>query len=227
VTSANRWERETGEQMHTSVTRAEEPTVDVKLCLVFPREALSVPVIRHMLGDALRGLGADDDGLAELLLAVTEACTNVVRHGGPGRRYEVVASLGRRGCRIEVQNTWQGFAVRRLPGLRRRTWPATSVTARHRRPVTSIGRSLLGGARAGHEPDASPETIRDEDIAALPESGRGFDIMRACVDDVTMSSGPEHRTVVSLQKRLAWRPGGPFAQVSAAETLASEFADAG
>ena len=95
--------------MHTSVASAEEPTVDVKLSLVFPREALSVPVMRHMLGDALRGLGADDDGLAELLLAVTEACTNVVRHGGPGRRYEVIASLGRRGCRVEVQNARHGF----------------------------------------------------------------------------------------------------------------------
>ena len=42
------------------VSSAEEPNVDVKLCLVFPREALSVPVMRHMLGDALRGLGADE-----------------------------------------------------------------------------------------------------------------------------------------------------------------------
>ena len=116
--------------MHTPVTSAEEPSVDVKLCLVFPREALSVPVMRHMLGDALRGLGADDDQLAELLLAVTEACTNVVRHGGPGRRYEVVVSLGRRGCRIEVQNTWQGFAGGRLPGLRRRSWPGPAITLR-------------------------------------------------------------------------------------------------
>jgi len=41
--------------MHTSVSTAEEPNVDVKLCLVFPRKALSVPVMRHMLGDALRG----------------------------------------------------------------------------------------------------------------------------------------------------------------------------
>ena len=215
--------------MHTSVTNAEEPTVDVKLCLVFPREALSVPVMRHMLGDALRGLGADDDELAELLLAVTEACTNVVRHGGPGRRYEVVASLGRRGCRIEVQNTWQGFAVRRLPGLRRRTWPATSAAARNRRrsgrPVTSIGRSLLGVT--GHGPGTGPDKMTDEEIASLPESGRGIDIMRACVDDVTMTSGPEHRTVVSLQKRLAWRPGGPFAEVAAAEMPTGQFADAG
>src|SRR6516165_11497465 len=145
--------------MHTSVSTAEERSVDVKLCLVFPRKALSVPVMRHMLGDALRGLGADDDGLAELLLAVTEACTNVVRHGGPGRRYEVVASLGRRGCRIEVQNSWQGFALRRLPGLRRRPWPAPSAAVRNRRrsghPAT-----LLGAPWAGHGPATSAEAIR-------------------------------------------------------------------
>jgi len=207
--------------MHTSVASAEEPAVDVKLSLVFPREALSVPVMRHMLGDALRGLGADDDGLAELLLAVTEACTNVVRHGGPGRRYEVVASLGRRGCRIEVQTSWPGFALRRLPGLRRRPWPAAAATARNRRRGGRPA-SLLGAPWAGHGPATSAEAIRDEDIAALPESGRGFDIMRACVDDVTMRSDAEHRTVVSLRKRLAWRPGAPFAELPA-----DELADVG
>jgi serine/threonine-protein kinase RsbW len=212
--------------MHTSVRSAEEPTVDVKLCLVFPRKALSVPVMRHMLGDALRGLGADDDGLAELLLAVTEACTNVVRHGGPGRRYEVVASVGRRGCRIEVQNTWQGFGPARLPGLRRRSWPtgpAERARRRGGRPAT-LGRSLLGAGRSGLRTAgvSTDDGVSDEDIAALPESGRGIDIMRAFVDDVTMSSGPEHRTVVSLQKRLAWRPGAPFAEMPR-----DEFADTG
>jgi anti-sigma regulatory factor (Ser/Thr protein kinase) len=218
--------------MHISVSSAGGPSVDVKLCLVFPREALSVPVMRHMLGDALRGLGADDDGLAELLLAVTEACTNVVRHGGPGRRYEVVASLGRRGCRIEVQNTWQGFAGGRLPGLRRRPWPGSASMVRPRRrggrPAT-LGRSLLGAGRAGtgaaaHD-GAEPLT---EEIAALPESGRGIDIMRACVDDVSMTTtGPEHRTVVSLQKRLAWRPGAPFAASADDAFDDGELADVG
>jgi len=219
--------------MRTSVSSAEEPSVDVKLCLVFPREALSVPVMRHMLGDALRGLGADDDELAELLLAVTEACTNVVRHGGPGRRYEVVASLGRRGCRIEVQNTWPGFAGGRLPGLRRRPWAGSASVGRPRRrggrPAT-LGRSLLGGGRAGASPagQAGAVPLTEEDIAALPESGRGIDIMRACVDDVSMTtSGPEHRTVVSLQKRLAWRPGAPFGAAPDDEFHDGELADVG
>jgi anti-sigma regulatory factor (Ser/Thr protein kinase) len=71
---------------------------------------------------------------------------------------------------------------------------------------------------AGQHGGALPE----EDIAALPEAGRGFEIMRACVDNVSMTSGPEHRTVVSLQKRLAWRPGAPFA-----DEPDDELADAG
>jgi serine/threonine-protein kinase RsbW len=179
--------------------------VDVRFCLVFPREALSVPVMRHVLGDTLRDLGADDEGVADLLLAVTEACTNVVQHGGPGRRYEVMASVGRGGCLVEVQNAGRTFGTVRLPGLRRRVAlpqvPALRMRRRPARPVTS-GRFHRRAGDAG-------EMASDEVIAALPESGRGLAIMQACVDDVTLTSGPESRTVVSLQKRIAWRDGAP------------------
>ena len=54
----------------------------------------------------------------------------------------------------------------------------------------------------------------DEVIAALPESGRGMAIMKACVDDVTLSSGPGSGTVVSLQKRIAWRNDAPLAHLA-------------
>ena len=92
------------------------------------------------------------------------------------------------------------------------------------RPAT-LGRSLL---RAGSDPGAhTGEAVKEEDIAALPESGRGIDIMRACVDDVSMTSGPEHRTVVSLSKRLAWRPGAPFADSVDGELEDGQLADAG
>jgi serine/threonine-protein kinase RsbW len=202
--------------------------VDVKFCLVFPREALSVPVMRHMLGDSLRALGAEDQGVADLLLAVTEACTNVVRHGGPGRRYEVVASVGRGGCRVEVVNTGRAFDPARAGGARSRrpAWPALSPAPRSRRraatgPAT-FGRSLLRAGRPHTRTAPDEVVVTDEVIAALPESGRGLEIMRACVDDVTLTSRPERGTVVSLQKRIAWREGAPFAGVSA-----GELADAG
>jgi serine/threonine-protein kinase RsbW len=204
--------------------------VDVKLCLVFPREAVSVPVMRHMLGDALRALGADDQALGDLLLAVTEACTNVVRHGGPGRRYEVVARAGRGGCRVEVLDTGRGPHQGRLAGvrLRRPGWPpppAPQVRAGGGRPA--LRRPLLRPARPFSTrpglPEAAPAS--DQEIAALPESGRGLEIMRACVDDVTLRSRPEHGTVVTLRKRIAWRPGGPFADDDAGQL--GELADAG
>ena len=182
--------------------------MDVKFCLVFPREALSVPVMRHVLGDTLRDLGADDDGVADLLLAVTEACSNVVRHGGPGQRYEVLASVGRGGCEVQVVNGARGADAGRWPGtrLRRGTQPGAPAEPRRRRlPRPAPRRRSLRQDR--------PMTA-DEAIAALPESGRGLAIMKACVDDVTMSSGPESGTVVSLQKRIAWRNDAPLAHLA-------------
>jgi serine/threonine-protein kinase RsbW len=76
---------------------------DVKFCLMFRCETLSVPVMRRVLGDTLRGLGVDEESVYDLLLAATEACTNVLLHSGrevPG--YAVVTSLGAVGCQVEV-----------------------------------------------------------------------------------------------------------------------------
>ena len=78
---------------------------DVKFCLVFQRETLSVPVMRRVLGDTLRGLGVDEESVYDILLAATEACTNVLTHGGRKvRGYAVVTSLGAVGCQVEVRS---------------------------------------------------------------------------------------------------------------------------
>ena len=54
----------------------------MKFCLVFQCESLSVPVMRRVLGDTLRRLGVDEESVYDILLAATEACTNVLTHGG-------------------------------------------------------------------------------------------------------------------------------------------------
>lgn len=202
--------------------------MDVKFSLTFPRDALSVPVMRHVLGDALRGLGADDQGVSELLLAVTEACTNVVRHGGPGRGYQVVASLGKGGCRIEVVNAGHGGGPLRRVRLRRPAWQVAATAAakarrRDSRPAT-FGRSLLRTRRPPLKQVAGGDKAApaSDSIAAFREGGRGLAIMQACVDDVTLRSGPERGTVVSLRKRIAWRPDTPFAELPP-----DQLADAG
>jgi serine/threonine-protein kinase RsbW len=86
---------------------------DVKFCLVFRRETLSVPVMRRVLGDTLRGLGVDDESVYDILLAATEACTNVLTHGGRRvRDYAVVTSLGAVGCQVEVADEGAGLSPR-------------------------------------------------------------------------------------------------------------------
>ncbi|MEO5873698.1 MAG: ATP-binding protein, partial [Streptosporangiaceae bacterium] len=64
----------------------------MKFSLALPREAMSVPVIRRVLGDALRGLGVSEDCISDILVAASEACTNVVRHSTMAE-YEVVGSI--------------------------------------------------------------------------------------------------------------------------------------
>jgi serine/threonine-protein kinase RsbW len=99
---------------------------DVKFGLMFRCETLSVPVMRRVLGDTLRGLGVDEESVYDLLLAATEACTNVLQHGGREvRQYAVITSLGAVGCQVEVADEGAGAALR--PARRRRPAAQTPV----------------------------------------------------------------------------------------------------
>jgi serine/threonine-protein kinase RsbW len=82
---------------------------DVAFCLVFQCETISVPVMRRVLGDTLRGLGVDEESVYDILLAASEACTNVLTHGGRQvRGYEVITSLGAVSCQVEVADKGVG-----------------------------------------------------------------------------------------------------------------------
>jgi serine/threonine-protein kinase RsbW len=200
--------------MRSRAVPSREPAADVEFCLVLPRESLSVPVMRRVLGDTLTRLGVAASCVDDLLLAVTEACTNVLLHAGPGHRYELVAHVGSTRCLLEVVDSGSGFdpatidrphrgvrippSVRPVPRLRRqRAWSAATAPA---------SPSLLRGRIV-----RSRRLARERAITELPESGRGLAIMRACVDDVSMQSSPGEGTVVSLRKRIAWRRDAPLA----------------
>jgi serine/threonine-protein kinase RsbW len=176
--------------MRTRVPHLQGPARDVRFCLVFPRETLSIPVMRRVLGDTLYQLGVDENSVSDLLLAVTEACTNVVKHAGPGRRYEVVVKVGRHRCVLQVLDNGQGIEPGQLRAARR---------AHRRPPIRPVS---LVGRRA-----------RTDDVAQLPESGRGLAIMQACVDDVSLRSGPRLGTVVQLRKRIELRDDAPLANL--------------
>ncbi len=133
---------------------------------------LSIPVMRQVLGDTLRGIGVNEESVSDILLAATEACTNVVLHAGQSAHaYTVAATVDSAACRVEVTDGGQGCRMRR--GAPRRQ-PQENGIADH------------------------------ADHAGLAESGRGFAIMRACVDAVTLHSAPGEGTHVVLDKRIHW-----------------------
>ena len=63
------------------VTAMQRVDTDVRLTL--PARPENVSVIRHVLGAFAEALRLPDDLVEDLRLAVTEACTNVVRHAYP------------------------------------------------------------------------------------------------------------------------------------------------
>ena len=82
--------------------------IDFVLCL--PREGSSVPVVRHICGDALRTLGIEDESVHAIELAVTEACTNVLDHASGGEEeYEVTFSVSDDKVVIKVTDEGSGF----------------------------------------------------------------------------------------------------------------------
>ena len=86
------------------------------MVLYLPRDTASVPVSRQVLDGCLETLGVTPDTRADIALALTEACANVVLHAGPGEEYEVMASARDGRCVIEVVNTGDGSAVIRPAG---------------------------------------------------------------------------------------------------------------
>jgi serine/threonine-protein kinase RsbW len=79
--------------------------MEIKVVLSLPRDAASVPVTRQVLDSCLATLGVMADTRADIALALTEACANVIRHAGPGDDYEVTARTAAGRCVIEVHDT--------------------------------------------------------------------------------------------------------------------------
>ena len=88
--------------------------VQIQLSLALPRDEVTVPVSRHVCRTALSELGATDDIVSDIEIALTEACTNVVDHSGPGDEYEISVTISPEHCVIRVVDTGRGFDAARL-----------------------------------------------------------------------------------------------------------------
>jgi serine/threonine-protein kinase RsbW len=63
--------------------------MQLTMALCLPRDEGTVGLARRALASSLAQLGVTPDCIHDIELGVSEACTNVIRHGEPGVEYEV------------------------------------------------------------------------------------------------------------------------------------------
>jgi serine/threonine-protein kinase RsbW len=158
----------------------------ITMVLNLPHDAASVPVSRQVLDGCLRTLGVTPDTRADIALALSEACANVIQHAGPGREYQVQVSAANGHCAIEVVNTGSGDSQ-----------PA---------PDGSLTGTVQGGPGTGQE-QAGGIALTGGPVPATAEHGRGLKIINAVVDNLQLTGNEHQGTTVHFEKTLQWLPG--------------------
>jgi serine/threonine-protein kinase RsbW len=88
--------------------------MELSLALTLPRDEQTVPVARHIVRNAMDQVGVDETCVYDVELALSEACTNVLLHSGPGDQYVVRLDLEDRLGMIRVIDVGHGFDSARL-----------------------------------------------------------------------------------------------------------------
>lgn len=145
--------------------------MEITFTLSLPRDGQSVPLVRRITGDSLGVLGVEADCVSDIQVALSEACSNVLKHSGAEDDYEVNVVIRDRLATLEVLDRGAGFDAERV-GL--------------------------------------------SDAAAASEGGRGIQLMRALVDQVSFTVRPEAGTVVHLEKELSFVPGSAMERFAGA-----------
>jgi serine/threonine-protein kinase RsbW len=177
--------------------------VEVNVALSLPRDVASVPVTRQVLDSCLERLGVTPETRADIALALSEACANVIRHAGPGEEYEVIATTTDGRCVIEVVDS----------GSR----DGNKLPLRGQSGTSELSMTQQGISEQAMSEHAMSEHAMPEH--AMPEHGRGLKIIDAVTDELSLTGSGPAGTTVHFEKVLNWIPGAPAEQLSAAGQL--------
>ena len=86
------------------------------MAVCLPKEAETVSLIRSATAHILETFGVTADCAEDILLALSEACTNVIDHASTDDEYEVQVRVEDEQCAISVKNTGTGFDAAGLSG---------------------------------------------------------------------------------------------------------------
>jgi serine/threonine-protein kinase RsbW len=88
--------------------------MELSLALTLPRDEQTVPVARHIVRNAMDQVGVEETCVYDVELALSEACTNVLLHSGPGDQYIVRLDLNDHLGMIRVIDVGHGFDSAKL-----------------------------------------------------------------------------------------------------------------
>jgi serine/threonine-protein kinase RsbW len=88
-------------------------STDLRLMARMPREVTSVAAVRQLFDRALAAIGVEDECREDIVLALSEACSNAVEHARTVAEYDVVVTVDRKRCVAEVID--RGAGPERVP----------------------------------------------------------------------------------------------------------------
>jgi serine/threonine-protein kinase RsbW len=83
--------------------------MELSLSLTLPRDKQTVPVARHIVRNAMEQVGVEETCVDDVELALSEACTNVLLHSGPGDQFVVRLDLEDRLGMLRIIDLGHGF----------------------------------------------------------------------------------------------------------------------
>jgi anti-sigma regulatory factor (Ser/Thr protein kinase) len=128
---------------------------DIRLTL--PARPENVAVVRHVIGALAEAIGLEDPVVADMRLAVTEACTNVVRHAYAHGDGTIDVIVRPRGETVEVVVADEGRGLGPSPdtsgpGLGMPLIAALAESVEIQRDRTRGSRLAMRFARSGSSP---------------------------------------------------------------------------
>ena len=140
--------------------------MSIQIVMMLPPKAASVSLARHTMAEALRIPGVAPDCSHEAQVALSEACSNFLRHVGADQNFEVLISIGDLELTVHILDA-------EAPGKRLlEKWPDIAVDREHGLALmTAFADHASFESEAGGGSVRLKKRLRWSSDTALPPSG--------------------------------------------------------
>ena len=140
--------------------------MSIQIVMMLPPKAASVSLARHTMAEALRIPGVAPDCSHEAQVALSEACSNFLRHVGANQNFEVLISIGDLELTVHILDA-------EAPGKRLlEKWPDIAVDREHGLALmTAFADHASFESEAGGGSVRLKKRLRWSSDTALPPSG--------------------------------------------------------